>query len=32
MAVSWNIDLEAEVSYEFGYIGRKLNIAEPAIH
>jgi hypothetical protein len=32
MAVSWNIDLEAGLSYEFGYNGRKLNIGEPAIH
>ena len=32
MAISWNINLEAEVSYEFGYNGRKLNIAEPVIY
>jgi hypothetical protein len=32
MAISWNIDLEAEVSYEFEYNGRKLNIAEPVIY
>jgi hypothetical protein len=31
MAISWNINLEAEVLYEFAHIVKKLIITEPVI-